>query len=114
MEGFFSLSCRLNECEVIDLFASRYGWSVDEIMSIDADTFLKLIPITLKKKSREAAKLEWNQILPLILTKVVKDISFEEYYRKISGEGIDRRPTDVIMAEVADIRKQMEQANESI
>ena len=48
-------------------------------------------------------------MLPMMASKVLKFMSFEEYYDQVSGRNIDLRPDEEILAEVEAIRKEMKE-----
>lgn len=108
MERFFSLIGAVNsEAELIDLIAHRYNWSISDILSCDFRTLEYIIPHIISENGRESLKEEWNSLLPYMYSKILKYMSFEEYYDAATGANIDRRPTKVIMDEVAQVRKEV-------
>ena len=60
-----------------------------------------------KKRQREQLKREWDHLLPLMVTKTIKYISFKEYFDRVTGANIDTRPAEEILAEADAIRQQL-------
>ena len=49
-------------------------------------------------------------MLPFMSLKLLKFVSFDDYYGQISGRDFDLRPDEEIIAEVEEIRKQLQGA----
>lgn len=116
MEEFFYVTWRSTPEELIDLFATRYGWSYDQITALPVDTFFALVKEIRKKNRRDEMKAEWNTYLPFVAMKIIKfkENSFEEYYKRVTGANIDTRPAADILAEAEDIKKQLGEPNGSV
>jgi hypothetical protein len=113
MEGFFS-AAREDPCEIIDLIAHRYGWSLDKIEIIPV-LELKAIVKTAERKERDKQiREQWLMLLPLMQMGTIKFTSLEDYKVHVSGGDIDTRPAEEIIAEVAEIRKTMGVNNGSV
>lgn len=59
----------------------------------------------IKNKKKEEIREQWVVQLPLMAIKYLEYKSFEDYYNHITGGDIDTRPTEEILAEVAEVRK---------
>ena len=53
-------------------------------------------------------------MLPFMAVGILKFISFDDYYKKMTGGDIDWRPDADILAEVEEIRKQMRNKDGSV
>lgn len=108
MARFFSVACFTDEeSEVIDKLASRYGWTPGEIAALDVVTLQKMLKKALEGERRREAREQWVAMLPLMVKKEAKFIEFEEYYEQITGKNIDMRTDEEILAEVAEVRAQL-------
>lgn len=66
--------------------------------------------MTIRRETRkEEAREQWIAMLPMMASKMLKFMSFEEYYDQVSGRNIDLRPDEEILAEVEAIRKEMKE-----
>ena len=110
MEGFFLFACGSDsEDEIIDRFAARYGWTVSEILDLDLVRRSGLYTTIRSETRKREAREQWLSMLPMMASKVLKFMSFEEYYDQVSGRNIDLRPDEEILAEVEAIRKEMKE-----
>lgn len=116
MEEFFSIAWRTTPEELIDLFATRYGWSYDQIMDIPAGIFFALANKIKEQNRREELKAEWNTYLPFVAMNRIKfrENSFEEFYRRATGANLDLRPASDILAEAEEIQKTIGAQNGSV
>ena len=116
MEEFFYVAWRSTPEELIDLFATRYGWSYDQITALPVDVFFALAKEIKKQNRRDELKAEWNTYLPFAAMRLVKfkEDSFEEYYKRVTGANIDLRPATDILAEAEEIKKQLGEQNGSV
>lgn len=67
-----------------------------------------------EERKRDQARAQWNALLPFMNLELLKYISFEEYFDRITGANLDQRPAAEILKEVEEIRKQMRAENESV
>lgn len=105
MEGFFYITCGADEEErIIDRFASRYGWTIPEIMDLDARDLHRMYRQIRIEERRTQAREQWLVMLPMMLKKEMKFMTYEDYWDRVSGQSIDTRPAEEILAEVAQIR----------
>ena len=80
------------------------------ILDLDVLTLYRLT-ITAKEAERRAeAREQWCSMLPFMSLKLLKFVSFDDYYGQISGRDFDLRPDEEILAEVEEIRKQLQGA----
>lgn len=106
MEGFFSISGKYSEEEILDCLLARYG-QIDFIKDLEIDTFSNLIDMAFEKEERKKHYLAWCVQLPIMTDE--NYISFEEYLDKVMLRNVDVRPTSVIQAELDDIEKMFEE-----
>lgn len=109
MEGFFYITCGADEEErIIDRFASRYGWTIDEILDLGAGDLYRMYRQIRIEERRTQAREQWLVMLPMMLKKEMRFISYEDYWDRVSGQSIDTRPAEEILAEVEEIRSELE------
>ena len=94
--------------------ASRYGWTLSYIESMSIVEIVPLIRMASQKEQDNQIREQWLMLLPLMQMNVIKYVSLEDYKVKVSGGDIDTRPAEEILAEVAEIRKQMGVNNGSV
>lgn len=110
MEGFFYFAYgSYEEVEIIDRICARYGWTVPAVMDLDLVTLYGLTRVAVEDRRRREAREQWVAMLPLMSAKILKYVSFEDYYGKISGKDFDLRPDSEILDEVAEIRRQLKE-----
>lgn len=108
MEGFFYVIGRPDqEDEIIDRLASRYGWTVPEILDLDAAYLYRMDRKAKEARNRDDAFQTWLVQLPFMIRKEMKFKSFGDYWSQVSGKNIDLRPDEEILAEVAAIREEL-------
>lgn len=108
MARFFSVvSWTDEEPEIIDKLASRYGWTPAEIRELDLVTLPKMLRKCIEAERRQEAREQWVALLPLMVRKEAKYISFEDYYEQTTGRNIDMRTDEEILAEVEEVRRQL-------
>lgn len=108
MARFFSVACFTDEeSEVIDILASRYGWTPGEIRELDLVTLPEMLRKAIERERRREAREQWVAMLPLMVTKQAKFIDFEDYYDQTTGRNIDMRTDEEILAEVEQVRKEL-------
>lgn len=74
---------------------------------LDFDQILKTVERAAEQRARELAHRQWCALLPQMSVGLLKYVSFEEYYDRITGGTMDMRPAEEIIAEVAKIREEM-------
>ena len=108
MEGFFYIISGTNEEDaVIDRLATRYGWTVPEILDLDAVYLYRMDRKAKEGKNRDDAYQAWLVQLPFMIRKETKYVSFSDYWDRVSGKNLDLRPDAEILAEVAAIREEL-------
>ena len=108
MEGFFYvIGGSTEEDEIIDRLASRYGWTVREILDLDAAYLYRMDRKAKEALNREDAYRVWLAHLPYMIEKKMRYKSFETYWDQVSGKSLDTRPDAEILAEVAEIREEL-------
>lgn len=108
MDRFFSVVGRVDdEAEVIDLIATRYGWTIREIDDIDIVLLNKIVAEIITKKNREQALAQWTALQPLMAAGMVKNMSWQEYWARIENSKIDTRPTKEILEDIEKVRKEL-------
>ena len=58
-------------------------------------------------RAKEWVHRQWCALYPDMIREILKYMSFEEYYNRMTGGTIDRRSKEDILAEAAQIRKEM-------
>ena len=106
MEGFFSLAAGCAEEDLIDTFAGRYGWGLNQIEQLDPVVMLALYKKIREDTTTEILRKEWLAYLPLMVTGLVKKMTFREYKDR-SVTTIDTRPASEILAEVEQVKKEL-------
>jgi len=69
---------------------------------------IDLIIKAAEENDRDRKRAQWNALLPLMNMKMVDYEPFETYYERVTGKNYDARPSEEILAEVAEIRKELE------
>ena len=98
MEGFFYISCQVDEVRLKDLLLRRYH-QLDFVKDLSLMDFLELVKLAMEEEQKEKHRQEWLHLLPLMITSG-KYMSFDEYFDKVSGRNIDMRSTEEIIAEI--------------
>lgn len=83
--------------EVEDFLLRRYN-SIDYVMKLDANRFFKLYKAAMQSEKREKWYMQWLVQLPLMTSDTY--VSFEDYIGKITGQNIDKRSNEEIIAEI--------------
>lgn len=60
-----------------------------------------------EKESEEKILRQWLAILPVMYAGMVKFVQYEDFRAKLTGSDIDTRPVEEILAEVAEVRKEV-------
>ena len=108
MEGFFYIIGGPNEEDaVIDRLATRYGWTVPEILDLDAVYLYRMDRKAKEGKNRDEAYQYWLVHLPFMMRKEIRYEKFNDFYDRVSGKNLDMRPEAEILAEVAAIREEL-------
>lgn len=58
------------------------------------------------EERRTQAREQWLSMLPMMIKKEVKYMSWEDYWDRVSGATYDTRPAEEILAEVTQIREE--------
>lgn len=114
MEGFFSLARCRSEAELIDLIAERYGWTIEQIMEIDAKQFVDLTLLAVNERTKKRAFSEWLAVSPFMYMEWLKFVPFEEFLKRVTGQNIDLRPDEEILAEAQAIRNEIRSNDGSV
>lgn len=72
---------------------------------MDVPDFLRFLKIAREKEREETARSQWVLHLPYMSMGLMKYVSFEEYYDKISGKNVDLRPAEEIIKEIEALHK---------
>lgn len=64
---------------------------------------IPLLAYALKKQQEDRIFLQWLQFLPAMAEKRTEYVSFEDYRKRVTGEGIDQRRTEDIIAEIENL-----------
>ena len=65
----------------------------------------ELLNIAKEKEKEKCLRDEYNSIYPLMLMKIIKHVSFKEYYDMCTMANIDMRPADEILNEIEEAEK---------
>ena len=98
MEEFFRLGCQIDEVKLIDLVLRRYH-TLDALKVLSFEQTLDLIFLALEEEAKERYRREWLALLPAMVF-ASHYMSFDEYYDTVTGQNIDMRPVDEIIAEI--------------
>ena len=113
MEGFFYAVSRVTEeAELTDLFATRYGWKKAEIIALEVTELSGLMTVLSDKDTEERIFRQWLAILPVMYAGAVKFVPYEDFKAKLSGNDIDTRSAEEILAEANEAQRWVE--NESV
>ena len=82
MEGFFYISCQVDETRLTDLILRRYH-QLDFIKEMRLDEFLELISLAVEEEQKEKHRQEWLHLLPLILYYLTRTDQLNKLYHKI-------------------------------
>ena len=108
MEIFFYISCGDDEpSRIIDRFAHRYGWTLEQINDLDVVSFHEMNKQIRIEERRTEAREQWIAMFPMMVTGQINYMSFKDYYDQVSGVTLDLRPVDEIMAEIDEIEKEL-------
>lgn len=78
---------------------------MDYILQMDVETFIEMVEIALEKEQEELAHRQWSAMLPFMSLGVLENISFREYFEKLSGKNVDLRPASEIIAEIEELHQ---------
>ena len=98
MEEFFLLGCQIDEIKLIDLVLRRYH-TLDVMKVLSVEQFIKLVLMALDEESKEKYRQEWLNLLPCMIF-TSHYMTFDQYYETVTGQNIDLRPVDDIIAEI--------------
>ena len=107
MDAFFSLVAGSTEDEIIDAFATNYGWTPKDLEDLDVLLIFKLLKRIREAESTEILRRMWIAYLPLMATGVIRQVSFDEYKAKSMAGKVDYRSNAEILAEVEQVRKEL-------
>lgn len=106
MAHAFYEGCKIDYYRMIDLFLHRYG-GIDALLPMPFIDFVRLHNVAQEEKIREENYLAWVQLYPHMDKKSF--ISFDDFNAKATGKIIDTRPSEDILAEVAEIRRKVKE-----
>lgn len=98
MEEFFRLGCQIDEVKLIDLVLRRYH-TLDALKVLDVGQTLKLLTMAVEEETKEKYRQEWTALLPCMVF-ANHYMTFEQYYETVTGQNVDIRPAEEIMAEI--------------
>ena len=108
MESFFYVVVRADtEVYIIDLIAQRYGWTIEEIYDLDVVILRDICKIIKKKNEEERVFQQWLALLPAMAAKLIKFIDYKDFKAQMTGQELDLRPKEEIIAEAHEIRKEI-------
>lgn len=80
---------------------------MEEIGSLDVAVMYRLSVKIAEENRKELVRRQWLQYLPLMAMRMVKEIPFEEYLNR-NMVTYDARPTEEILAEVEQVRRELD------
>lgn len=92
---FFYISCQIDEIEIKELLLRRYG-RLDFLNEFGLKEFCDFIILAIKKEREERIERQWLAMLP----KMYEFIPYERFREIMTGENIDWRPVEDIIAEI--------------
>ena len=101
MEKFFLLGCQVNEIEIKELLLHRYGRY--DFPEMKFDEFIEFLVLAINNDKKEKMHGEYLALLPSLI-QVGKYMSFEEFYKKMTGANIDWRKGEDILKEAEEIQ----------
>lgn len=72
---------------------------------MDLTEFCELCEYIQNKDRDDRLRDEWHSVLPYMLMKQLKFMSFDEYKDARTGANIDMRPADEIIAEIEELHR---------
>lgn len=75
-------------------------------MDMDADDFWDVYVAGRNKETEDRAFLQWVVTLPYIEDKAMH--SFPAYFAHVTGQDVDKRPKEVIIAEVEEAMRRLD------
>lgn len=79
---------------------------MEEIGKLDVAVMYRLSVKIAEENRTEMLRRTWLQYLPLMTMKMVKEVTFEEYLAR-NTVTYDTRPTEEILAEVDQVRREL-------
>lgn len=79
---------------------------MEEIGELDVAVMYRLSVKIAEENRTEMLRRTWLQYLPLMAMKMVKEVTFEEYLAR-NTVTYDTRPTEEILAEVDQVRREL-------
>ena len=79
---------------------------MEEIGELDVAVMYRLSVKIAEENRTEMLRRTWLQYLPLMIMKMVKEVTFEEYLAR-NTVTYDTRPTEEILAEVDQVRREL-------
>ena len=79
---------------------------MEEIGELDVAVMYRLSVKIAEENRTEMLRRTWLQYLPLMTMKMVKEVTFEEYLAR-NTVTYDTRPTEEILAEVDQVRREL-------
>ena len=108
MASFFYFIGRADqEDEIVDVLAARYGWSVPDILDLDIPRLWRTYNKATRERQRDRVRAQWLTLLPYMSMEMLQFMSFEDYYDQATGANIDLRPAKDILAEVEEVRREL-------
>lgn len=90
----------------------RYGGNIDFVLQLPAFRGLELIQAAEAQEREARIFQQWVSQLP-VMALTGEAESFSDYRARVTGAGIDLRPTAVIMAELDAAEAEMEERSRS-
>lgn len=72
--------------------------------TMDVEIFVKFYQKAIDKDREEKIYIQWCAMLP----QMSKYMAFNEFMDKVTGRNIDQRPTEVILQELEELKKERE------
>lgn len=99
MAGFFRAIRSVSPDGLLDLIYRRYH-SPDAILAMPFREGLEILESGLEQERDQALHRQWCALLPLMNMKILAFEPFKQYKERLTGEGLDLRPEEAIIAEI--------------
>lgn len=81
--------------------------NIEYILSMSLDDFMDFLRVAEEADRDQQIQAQWTAMLPLMSAKILKFMSFKEYKEQATGENIDMRPADEIIADIEEAHARM-------
>ena len=61
-----------------------------------------------ERQNREQALAQWTALQPWMAAKIVKELTWQDFWARVENSKVDTRPTSEILADVEAARKELQ------